>query len=290
MKKVVLLSIGLALLLLTSCGAEKLPQESQNTELTPHTQQESSHSESSKENLPGKTEQVKTFDAIEVDVLAADIRVEVGDDWSVSYYLSDKEPVKQLGVEGDTLYVETAFDPTEYYDRTEDWFVLVTVPADTDLADLELETISGNVGIQDIVCDTAQLSSISGRVKVQNVDARVLDLETASGKIDVDDATAKRLEAETVSGNLDISGVFEDVNSNTISGRTQYTGSITIEGSIESVSGDVSLTLDHPAEIEAKSMETITVNGERSKGTVHTGEGIPITIESISSRIDIETA
>ena len=289
MKKAILVSAALALsLIMTSCGTVNPPPSTPDVGGDTHT--EAPQVEDSSEQLPGEKKTLTEFSAIEIDVLAADIRVVAGDEWSVSYHLSDKEPLKQIGVEGDTLYVETAFDPTEYYDRQENWFVVVTVPAGTALTDLELETISGNVEIQGFSCDKAQLSSITGEIQVADLDAKELELETASGKIDAKKISAASLEAETISGNMDISGTLGELETKTVTGETRISGSISVEGMIESASGNISLSVDHPANILATSIETITLNDACWKGKVHSGEGVPVTIDSISGKIDVKTA
>lgn len=289
MKKAIFVSAALALsLIITSCSRVDPPPSTPDVDKEP--QAAAPQVEDSIEQLPGEKKALAEFDSIEIDVLAADIRVVAGDEWSVSYHLSDKEPLKRIGVEGDTLYVETAFDPTEYYDRQVDWFVLVTVPTETALSDLELETLSGNVEIQGVSCDTAQLSSVSGKIKMKDIDAKQLDLKTTSDKIDVEEVCAENLEAETISGDLDISGTLGELNTKTVTGRTRISGSISAECMIESTSGNISLSVDHPADVMASSMETITLNDTHWKGKVRSGEGVSVTIESISGKIDVETA
>lgn len=228
------------------------------------------------------------FTSIEIDVLAADIRVIAGDEWTISYALSEKEPVKRLGVEGDTLYVETSFDPKEWFDRNEDWFVIVTVPESADLFEVKLESISGNVEIRSVSCENAALTSTSGTVDALGATAQELNLKSVSGALSASDVSADHLEAETVSSDLSLKGTFGQLEIHTVSGGTDISGSISLQGAIESVSGHITFSIDHPAAIQANSVGSVTLNGERASGPVHTTGEIPIDLHSVSGEIHIQ--
>ena len=47
------------------------------------------------------------FHSIEIDVLAADVQIIAGKEWSISYHLSNQEPLERFGVEDGMLYVDT---------------------------------------------------------------------------------------------------------------------------------------------------------------------------------------
>lgn len=232
---------------------------------------------------------VPEFHSIEIDVLAADIRIVPGEDWSVSYNLSKKEPVKQAGVERGTLYVETSFDSKEYFDRTGDWFITVTIPEEAELSEVELETISGNIEVQGVSCERSSMSSVSGTIDTEDVAAGELELETASGIIAASGLTADRLEAETISSDLELSGVFGNMETSTVSGETTISGSISERGTIGSTSGDIALSLDHAASVSARSMGAIVVNGERKDKKFETFGDIPIEVKSVSGGITVRT-
>lgn len=279
MKKVWMMGTLLTLSLwMTACGAPAQPPAAPDPA-----------GETLRGTLPGETQTLDAFTSVEIDVLAADLRVVPGQQWAVSYNLSEKEPIKRLGVEGGTLYVETSFDPKQYFDRSQDWFVTVTVPEGTALSQVELDTLSGHVSVQGVSCDDLSLSSTSGDVGVQDVTAGEADLESTSGNVTAARLTADSLDAETVSGGVQVDGTFKTLETDTISGETQVSGAISTEGTLKSTSGSIGLTLSHAAAVRADSMGTITLNGEESRSPVRLQTGVPVTLQSVSGKLTIQT-
>ncbi len=239
--------------------------------------------------LQEATQTLSEFHSIEIDVMAADVQVVSGEQWSISYHLSEKEPVKRFGVTDGTLYLETAFDAKKYFKQNQDWFVTVTVPAAAALSEVNLETISGNVQVKGITCDDASLSSTSGDVAAETVIAKEVEAETVSGDITADAVYSDSLKAETVSGGMNVDGSFAEIEMETVSGNTEVSGSITKQGAFNSVSGDVALSLNSPAAIYAGSLGGITLNGEKERNPLRLDEGAPIRIQSVSGKISIQT-
>lgn len=279
----------IASLFLTACGAERPSSPASTPDAgNPEASATAPDTQKPTENLPGTTEELSEFDSIVIDVMAADICVTTGDEWSVSYSLSDKEPIDRLGVRSGTLYVETSFDPTEHFEH-KDWFVTVTIPEGTALKKVELETLSGNVDAQDFTCDSASLDTASGDIFIENVTAQKMELKTISDDLVAANISASNLEASTISGDLSVAGDFGEVELNSASGDIDVTGSIATEGEMETISSDVNLTLNHPISLEAGSTGTITVNGQKFENAVQTNDGVPVKVSSISGRIDVTT-
>lgn len=289
MKKQIVSVLLIASLCLTACGA-KHPSSLAATSgpAKPDTSTSASDAQKPNEDLPGTTEELSEFDSIVIDVMAADICVTTGKGWSVSYSLSDKEPIDRLGVRSGTLYVETSFDPTEHFEH-DDWFVTVTIPEGTTLKKVELETLSGNVDAQNFICDSASLDTTSGDIFIENVGARKMELKTISDDLVAANISATNLEASTISGDLSVAGDLGEAELNSASGDIDVTGSIATEGEIETISSDVTLTLNHPISLEAGSTGTITLNGQKFENAVQTNDGVPVKVSSISGRIDITT-
>ena len=104
------------------------------------------------------TQPLKEFSSIEIDVMAANIQVIPGEEWSISYHLSPKEPLQRFGVESDSLYVKTSFDPDEHFNSDENWFITVTIPKESTMTSVQLSTISGNIAKEGLI------SSVSGDI------------------------------------------------------------------------------------------------------------------------------
>lgn len=276
MKKTFLASIlCAALLVLTACG-DSSPTASygQGEKVDP--------------SLPGDSQTLEAFHSIEVDVLAADIQILPGEDWSLSYNLSEKEPLKHFGVEQGTLYVETSFDPSEHFEH-KNWFVTITVPTGTSLDEVELDTLSGNVDVQGFSCDSISLSSTSGNVTAQDITAREVELDSTSGKITASNVSANSLEAESISDDLRVEGTFGKLELSTTSGDIEATGSISIMGTLESVSGDIAMSLNHAAALQASSTGTILLNGAQVSAPVTMDGGAPVKVKSISGDLILQT-
>ena len=285
MKKHILSAFLITSLLLTACGTDSSVPSVPSSDTSPDSTVSSSPADPASS---GNTQTLEAFDSIEIDVLAADIRVITGDEWAVSYHFSDKEPIKCLEVRAGKLNIETSFDPTEYFDRSNDWFVTVTIPEGTELKDIELETISGNVEADGFTCRSIKLETASGTVNAENITARNMELKSISSKVNANAISVSDLEASTISDDLTLSGDFGELDVNSASGKIDITGSISAEGEIETVSSDITLTVNQPISLQAGSAESITINGEKVGNSIRTNDGVPVKVGSISGKIDIQ--
>ena len=269
-----------ALFLLSACG--EAPETPPPSDAAPSAVTETASAQSD-------TLTLEPFSAIEVDVLAADIRVVPGETWSLSYQLSDKEPLEQLGVVGDTLYVETRFDPLQRPELTGDWYVTITVPENASLTEVELETVSGKTEVEALSCDVLSLSSTAGAITAQQISAREVEAGSISGNLSLTAVTADSLEAETTSGKLVIEGAFGQLETDTVSGSTAVTAAVSGSAQLESVSGGIGLTLTTPAALRASSVGGVTLNGEKHRGSLTTTDGVPVEVMSVSGKLVLET-
>lgn len=289
MKKALVMGLALAMLLgMTACGRRGEPTAFVGSSESPP-ELAAPQSSGSSHALRLEPQEVEEFSNIEVDVLAADIRLCPGEGWSVAYQVSDKEPIERLEVAGGTLYVETAFDPDGYFEHSSDWHVTVTVPKDAPLSKLKLHTLSGTVALSDLSCQSASLHSLSGEVEVQNLTAGELELETASGAIETKGLSAEQLKVETVSGDLCLDGALGALEANTVSGALEVEGSLAKSGDLNGVSGSIKLTLSHDAALEVSTYGKLAYNGSSVRGSLQTEEGVPVTIKSVSGDVTIET-
>lgn len=311
MKKIIL-SIFLSMaLLLTACHVEinVSPKEnsSSNQNATtssneepaknPDTTSDSNSSNSGNLDAPTSPEitgnntaqALADFNSIEIDVLAADIQIVNGSELSVSYNFSDKEPIKKMNVIDGILYIETSFNPMEIFDRSNNWFVTITIPEGTTLLDVDLETISGNIDVSGISCNSCSVSSKAGTINVNNLNSTELDAESISGDIRVVDTSSSKADFETISSNLDISGTFGELETSSVSGNTNIVGSISMPSKLESTSGNISLSVNQPISLMAQSTGSITMNGKKSSSPLRTVDGIPVEIQSISGKIAVQS-
>jgi DUF4097 and DUF4098 domain-containing protein YvlB len=150
----------------------------------------------------------------------------------------------------------------------EDSVLVIKVPA---TASLDLSAVSANIDVT-AMRGSAEIEaeSVSGEVSLRASSADKLDISSVSGDVSVE-GHAGRVDAETVSGDLRVSGASGDVSVETVSGSvivraqtvTEFeaasvSGDIDFEGAlaangrmdVESMSGDVRITL--PADTSAR--------------------------------------
>ena len=236
------------------------------------------------------TPQLTDFHSISVDVLAANVHINTGEDWSVSYRFSDKETLQRCDVEDGTLYVETSFDPAHHF-RHKDWYVTITVPEGTVMQEIDASSVSGEVLLRNVTCDSASLDSTSGQVRMQNVTAQEAELSSVSGRITAENLSADQLEAKTTTGDLTLAGSFGSLEAKTISAKTDISGEITQEAEAESISGNISLSVTHPLDLDAATIGTIQLNGKRAEVPLSVQTGAPeAELKSVSGKITITTA
>ncbi len=124
------------------------------------------------------------------------------------------------------------------------------------------QSVSGDVRVTD-VAELVQAKSVSGDVEVRRArSGRHADIESVSGEVLVEDIEAGELTVSSVSGDVRLQGVSSKRASlESVSGDLEYTGSIAASGryNFQSHSGDVILTLGDQVGFE---LEFSTFSGE----------------------------
>lgn len=283
MKKALVAAMSLVTsLCMTACSTAAQPP------VEPGADGEPLYVEGNEQTLQAETQTLAEFSSVKIDVLAADISIVPGEQWTISYSLSDKEPIKRLAVEEGTLYLETGFNSKEYFDRNQNWFVTVTIPKDASLTDVDLDTLSGNVDIQGFSCEAAILSSTSGAIDAKGITAEEMTMESVSGKISGTGLSSERLDVETVSSGMSVDGAFGVLKTATVSGDTGLSGSISTKGLVKSTSGNIELTVSCPS-VQASSHGPITLNGDRVDSPLKLNDNVAVTLKSVSGGISIKT-
>jgi DUF4097 and DUF4098 domain-containing protein YvlB len=126
----------------------------------------------------------------------------------------------------------------------------------------DAQSVSGDVRVTD-VSELVQAKSVSGNVEVLRArSARHADIESVSGEVLVQDIEASELTVSSVSGDVRLQGVSSRRASlESVSGDLEYTGSIAASGRYEfqTHSGDVVLTIGDQVGFE---LEASTFSGE----------------------------
>lgn len=239
----------------------------------------------------GELFEAEPFSNIDVDVLAGDITVVEGDDYSLRYRLHSREQVVNCKVENDTLYFLTSLD-AEYTPEENRPFIIVTVPRKTELVRVRLESGSGNIGLAKCEFDYGNFRSASGNINLTGVSCRTVDAEVASGDILLSGDNIKNCELETVSGKINVSeSVFFSLECKTVSEKILVSDCrILDEAEFESTSGNISSKGTEFNSIEAFSYGEIIYNGETEKHQLSINNGEPeLCVKSVSGNIVIDT-
>lgn len=178
--------------------------------------------------------------------------------------------------------------------------------------DVDVDVVSANASLKDLVGGTISVDSVSGNVRIDaqspeiDVDAvssdveltghaQKVDIETVSGDISVP-SVANAAAAESVSGDIRVTGgPFKNLEASTVSGDIKLSGGLAPNGRIEaeSMSGDIELALpsDTSAVIDAETFSGDIRSAFGNAATAEHGPGSSMrsTIGAGAGNISLET-
>ncbi len=245
------------------------------------------------------------FSHVDLSVVAANVRFEEGEAYGLRYRLHPDETVVQAKVEGETLCFSTK--PREGASISGDWEVVVTIPRDARLAELSAATVSGDIRLSDrtmealhlattsgtidaaaVTADKVQAVSTSGGIAITDLSAHSVNAASTSGDISLS-GTADSLELGATSGNISLSGTTDSLHLSAVSGSCTFSGNLTGKGSVDTVSGDIDVTVPD-AGAKASSLGEISWNGQsQGQSFQREGRGGTLTLGSVSGDIRITT-
>ena len=152
---------------------------------------------------------------------------------------------------------------------------------------LKLDTISGSKHLRDIVADLIDIDSTSGSTNAQNIVADEMRINSISGSITVSDATVRRLDCDTTSGSKDLSGSFIDVRLKSISGRVSLKSKVVPERLVvDTTSGGVTVAVPNEGAITVYHSATSGKLSSEIPITMH-GNDAQFRFSSISGGVQI---
>lgn len=146
--------------------------------------------------------QIDNVTDINIKVMSADIYLIYGDEYSLKYNLHDREKIKTLDVSNGALNFDTTFNLKHKVDYG-DWYVKVTIPKDSEINNLNLTTVAGDIVMEDAVVKNAKLKSTSGDIMLTGTFSDV-DLYSVAGNISINGTISDCAKIETISGNIDV--------------------------------------------------------------------------------------
>ena len=216
------------------------------------------------------------FTTLQIEVATADITVERGDGWSLSYALSEEPEITQengllkLKVEerSGVNFVGISFSADNAP------FIKITVPADAALEEITLATATGEVTLADLEAERIELACATGDISLNGVTAQTLLLAGNTGDLTLQDVTAAEQAKLTT-------------NTGEIRAALTAPGGVTAESN----TGDVTLTLTGTAADFGLSLESdtgdVTVDGRDEGHSYQSSGGAAVRAESSTGDVTV---
>ncbi|MBE0449440.1 MAG: DUF4097 family beta strand repeat protein [Clostridia bacterium] len=126
-------------------------------------------------------------------------------------------------------------------------FINVKVPMEYDVDRGKFSTVSGNISMIGLRAIDLEAKSVSGKIVATDLKAKVIQLKSTSGNVIADNVKAARIYLNSTSGKVKSSGIYNKVESKTISGNIEIDGGENLdEITLSSVSGKVSVYVPEP--------------------------------------------
>lgn len=235
------------------------------------------------ESGQGRDYDLSPFTSLKLDVGIGDIRLVTGDGYHLTYSGKDSlAPV--LKEDGDRLKI------TQNDRNVRSWFktdnpldtentMVITVPADAKLKDLDAELNMGNFTITGISADDTELSLNMGNLDVMDSSFGKLSVDADLGNVTIRDISADKAEFDASMGNIEAVHIadFRSLD-------------------LDADMGNIDLTLDQKLDdlnlALSASLGSVKINGENvSDKKIKNGNGsITVTADASLGSVDIKTA
>lgn len=137
----------------------------------------------------------------------------------------------------------------------------VTVPKNMKFIDFNISTASADINVESVYANKVTAETASGDIEISKVEAKYVDITNVSGRVEAFCQQAGKIDVETVSGEITVDGIYDELNTESISSKTNISAeadNVTIDS--ESISGEISVAL--PDNISGFTAEYESVNGK----------------------------
>jgi len=223
--------------------------------------------------------------SISIDWVAGEIRVTPHDENEIRVIEFAQRELRNneefyVNTSGDTLVIKYTERNLRGRVPRKQLEVLVPRALSENMNMVSIDTVSEGVYVTDINASRMKCETVSGSINLSGGFDN-LKVNSVSGRITLDNATLNSvLDAETVSGRMEISGAYDRVDISTVSGNVSVT-SVVIPSSLkaDSVSGSIEIYIPADASI---SINHSSVSGRLSSD-------IPVTMEGRGAQFVIST-
>ncbi len=211
----------------------------------------------------GRAEISKHISNIEINWMNGIVSVDThsGDYIIISEHgATDEDSRMRFLVRGSTLTIQSRKSERFMFDNPEEKTLVVLIPQAMaeNLTELSIESLSGSIKIANIKSERLFIESVDAEISVSEVVSRHLDVETVNADAEIS-GTFESIDAESVSGNVIIkNSVCPSISSDFVSGELKIyvPRESSFTASVDSVSGRFSTEFDF-----TRRMNGYVVNG-----------------------------
>lgn len=210
-----------------------------------------------------KTESIQNIKKINISSLSSEVTVNPSDTNEITAHLYGKTSIVNTGsmpklevLKNDSsIDIQVVFTDIQVFS----WFSYNNIKLDVTipkayLEDLDVDTTSGKININDMTLNGLTIKNMSGGILATNANVKSFTAECSSGGIELKNIISKTTKLKSISGDVRLSGSVGDLTANVTSGNTSATYSeFDNDVNITSISGRISLTLPSNAQFKLKS-------------------------------------
>lgn len=262
------------------------------------------------EVLEGEETLATSFDAsrveeIETSLVSESVYIEVysGTDIEVSIVSNLPESTRPRAfLDGSTLKIERKgnFNPLNFGIIRSSVTIKVPKSMISSWSNLELDidTVSGSVSIDDMIAEKIDVNTTSGSIKINNTSTKEVNTESISGSTRLENCVTDKLDGNVTSGSFHFEGTCTDAEVGSVSGSVHFDTDKMLKNSSEfgSVSGSVKIllpqndgfVLDYQSVSGRINNEFTGFSGKRDGKDRYGNGGITINAETVSGSISVE--
>lgn len=213
---------------------------------------------------------IEEFTSVKIETSTGNVEFVDSDEYGVEIYSSLQEPTFNWSNNNGQLNIELTqeqqyrvwvnFDIISDWDSSQDKITIylpkekmlsnvdietssgIIVLEDLDMAELEIKASSGSVTVDTVNADDVDINTSSGEIEISNCDFTDSDFQANSGCITLDDINSTTTKAETSSGYINLAnGKFNKSQFNANSGNISINGVNSDIIKIETSSGEIDL-------------------------------------------------
>ena len=179
-------------------------------------------------SVSADTVNLDKFSDIDMDLQVMDVTIQKGDSLGISYECSKKEYVPTIDVKDDVLTVKQKVKNKINIGNVKRCKMILTVPDDIDIENIEISTDVGDIKIDDVNGDAFTLESDVGDMKLAGITGEELSINTDVGDVKLEECSFDNAEISGHTGDVKVEGV-DDLSKYTMDFETDL-GDVKVNG------------------------------------------------------------